>query len=194
MNRSLARLRRASLGAVVAVGLLMGIHQPAVANAATGYNGCKWSYGSANILLSPAAKYQGQVTGAANTWNRVNVSGKPRFQNISGSPVRGIEMLIYDYGNTGWDGLWSPSSCGGQVWASGTIKGNVYHYKKCALPIVQAVLIHEMGHALGLAHLPTNGRNCSPASIMSPNTSTRIRCRWTTPQPQDIAGLNNIYG
>lgn len=56
----------------------------------------------------------------------------------------------------------------------------------------QSLFTHEIGHALGLAH--TSAQSCPNVAIMHPKTSTRYDiCRYTTPRPDDIDGIEVLY-
>ncbi len=53
---------------------------------------------------------------------------------------------------------------------------------------LQAVLTHELGHALGLAHNPSD-----PSAVMYPFVSPgELKMRWLT--ADDLAGLSALYG
>jgi hypothetical protein len=56
----------------------------------------------------------------------------------------------------------------------------------------KSVWTHELGHAWGLAHW--NKSACADVTIMQYDTYTRYDvCGKSTPQSDDIAGVNAIY-
>jgi predicted Zn-dependent protease len=53
-------------------------------------------------------------------------------------------------------------------------------------------MVHELGHALGLAHAGQYA--CAGQPIMWPNRYRWYRCHHYRPQEDDIAGIHAIYG
>ncbi len=53
------------------------------------------------------------------------------------------------------------------------------------------LMVHEMGHELGLDHAGTS--TCSGQPIMYPNSSRYFTCNHQNPQPDDIDGSNSLY-
>jgi len=57
-----------------------------------------------------------------------------------------------------------------------------------------SVMVHEMGHGLGLAHGAEVGSGRCPVPIMTPNFSqTWGRCHESWPQQTDIEGATALY-
>jgi hypothetical protein len=93
--------------------------------------------------------------------------------------------------NTGKDPL---TMCGGGPWDVGLVSWfNRYYTDGYPAARRQAIMVHELGHALGLDH--TTGEGCIP-SIMDvdlDDPAKWTRCGRTTPKQDDINGVNSIY-
>lgn len=100
----------------------------------------------------------------------------------------------FNWGNTPWDGI--------STWENGCVNGrytnptNVW-LNRCYTDghvdgARQSVLVHEIGHILGLAH---NGQlQCASMPVMQSNTPDRWnRCLINTPRADDRAGVNALY-
>lgn len=82
--------------------------------------------------------------------------------------LEGTTVVEADVALNGWDYAWSLDDQGGSARFD-----------------VQAAVVHELGHALGLAH------SADAASVMNPSTVGQVQKRL--PGPDDEAGICSLY-
>lgn len=128
--------------------------------------------------------------------------------NVTTTPVyftqvtTGANVAVADgnFGSVHFDGITrdnqgvSPPQClSSGYWKYGLVTWwNRFHTDSYSNAKRQSVMVHELGHALGLAHTPSTA--CSTLAIMYPGTDLRYdTCGWTTPRNDDIAWVNTLY-
>ena len=112
-----------------------------------------------------------------------------------------IRVADGNFGNTNYDGITLDTSerdptvysCSGGTWDTTIVTWwNRYYADAYSAAKRQSVMVHELGHAFGLAH--SSGSNCLSVPIMQPDTATRWDlCHWNTPQSDDVNGINFLY-
>lgn len=157
---------------------------------------------SASVTFNDGTIYNMQqaAEGAMNDWN--NLTEAHFIPNNPGLRTN-IQAYGAKYGNNGlngWAEMYKSSTDTSPInpeqeapdnhWAYAKVYGNAYHmYDDTPMTYEQrrAVYVHEIGHALGLAHASTG-----VASVMR-NEAQRHANGWYTPQTDDINGINNLY-
>jgi Matrixin len=177
-----------ALAALASTALGLNVSLPAKA---WGPNPCRWyDYPLRDNITT---KY----TGGKSTYNYglnvgdVNWNGaqnRINFVITSGTPQ--VNAVEANFGNVNYDGT-TISSCSGS-WFSGNVgvRWNSYHTNGYTATEKYQVITHELGHALGLAH---SGYLCSVPAIMYTSSSRYWTCGWTTPQADDVDGINAMY-
>ncbi|NIL59952.1 matrixin family metalloprotease [Salinispora arenicola] len=174
---------------------------------AAAYNlyGCKYSGSGINLKWQPAlnntSAYLNPAQWSIKVWNQV--SAPVYFTQVTS----GANLRIADgnFGNLPFDGVLLDASgvdpvgddplnkCNNGFWSeTNTTWWNTYYTDGASGQKKQSIMVHEIGHALGLAHRQTS--SCSTSSIMEPVTYRRYDvCGHATPQADDIDGANYLY-
>lgn len=171
----------------VLVALLTGQSlQPAQAYATLG---CRWT--STNIVWTNASStpYLSTATNAVDAWasavSVVSLSAVP--------PEYSYNIRLYDVnqGLTGTDGATAYSCTAGYFTGIVYSYVNTYYTDSYSATGRKQVMVHEVGHALGLDHSGTT--TCSGQPIMYYSSDRYFTCNHVNPQADDITGINYIY-
>jgi hypothetical protein len=103
-----------------------------------------------------------------------------------------------NFGNVGYDGITQRTTggnptCSNGVWSTAlTAWWNTHYTNGYSALKRQSVMVHELGHVLGLAHSGSGG--CGTVPIMHPTTQRRFdECHLFSPTTDDVNGVNFIY-
>lgn len=194
-TRPLGLVLRGSLVIFLSASLVL-LAGPARHASAYALEGCSWNFNNPTLVLGSDPHYAAVADSAASSWNYQLYNNNVGLQwNIQPYGASGqVYEHEYNFGNTGYDGI-TFYSCSDGYYFDTPVNSyfNTYYTNGYSYGEAQAVITHEFGHALGLAHNPTFG-GCSYAPIMYyMATLTYIDCGYVGPRPDDIAGARAIY-
>lgn len=157
--------------------------------------GCKWS---TNVL------HYGNVNGyglaapdAAAYWTNTPTSIWLIQSSSPENPDNDIFIHRWNLGPSGYDGITFTypqfTSCpnSGQTFVSADSQWNTYYAAGYTGTQRVQLMVHELGHALGLAHAGT--ANCAMQPIMYESSDRFDICGHVAPQADDIAAINALY-
>ncbi len=172
---------------IAALATIVGLCAPMVGSGkAHAYICCKWPYNSAsNLYLNLNYVNYGDpflgplVDNAASTWSATHT---PVILNANGSGPITVAAGTPQCGNCG-----GYTSISGSPIQSASIVMNESYLKASASQYQSGLVIHEFGHALGLAH--ADGSGCT--SVMYSNLT--LAHATTSPAGYDVSELNRAY-
>ena len=143
------------------------------------------SYGTTG---SVTGGYATAVLNAGAYWTQT-----PTPLNIyKGGSSSQFSVDAYDFGNVGYTGVAEfDLGCRSGHWVNPYANWNTYYTDRYSTTAKTEVMVHEMGHILGLNHAGTS--NCSGQPIMYANDNRYFVCGHVKPQTDDINGMNAIY-
>lgn len=154
--------------------------------------GCKWA--SSNIFYYDASTYHTAAVAAADDWT--NASGWPgQYSKVSDISNAKVVIAAKNFGTADYDGMTYRSACYNGYYGYGGVQNtaywNTYETATYTTDWRTSVMVHELGHALGLNDV--NGSSCYGNPIMFYHASRYSTCRLIKPQTDDINGANAIY-
>ena len=163
-------------------------------SSASGYtvHGCRWPNGpgvdtiKANYIYSSASPYYIAAVNSRSAWN--SAQSKISFTAVNSG--QRVTMYETNLGSIGRSGLSSWSCSGGNFVAPVTSRWNQFYTDTYDDTAKKQVMVHELGHALGLDH---SGSLCGTAAIMYTDDYRYFTCNWSTPKSDDATGINNLY-
>ncbi|MEU9336551.1 hypothetical protein AB0D49_25830 [Streptomyces sp. NPDC048290] len=183
-------LRMLLVSAIAATSVSVLGSQPAAA-AGSPFTGCKYSGSGNNLKWSNATtRYEysnpGQV--AVEAWN--STSTQFNFANVNTD----ANLVVADgnFGDTEFVGLAEMVCHGGYHQVTVKTWWNRYHTDSYSGQARKYVMVHEIGHALGLADLEGQF-TCANMPIMYANTKAYDECGFTEPRPIDVSRVNSLY-
>lgn len=189
MRRTLALL----LGALVLAATAIA---PAVPASASPW-GCQFDspYLTWTAKLKNPTKYLNPAQWAATYWQQTPTPIV--MAQISGDG----DLWVADgnFGNTNYVGIVHDTrgndpflTCSAGFWSGPIVAWwNSYHTNNYTGEMNLSIMVHEMGHALGLGH--ESHEPCAETNIMEPSTTKRYNCSIYKPQARDIYYINVIY-
>lgn len=195
MSSAMRQLKRrviaATLTLLTAIAVIVIPQTPASAYALLN---CRWP--STTITWSDqtgGGAYGTPVHQAVADWNN---SSAPTTFNLVGSNAQ-FRIVPEYWGTADWagrvDGATGSPSCSNGRWSNTpfTVWLNRRFLDGFPATSKRGVTAHELGHVLGLAH--SGGPACFGMVIMFTGATERYNCGITTPQYDDIAGVEHIY-
>lgn len=188
---SMSRVRKPAMSlaalllAAATMVLTIGVRAPAAYAWAS--EGCKWS--SATVYytndLKSTSSYHSLVGTAASDWT---ATPTPIYV-YEGGP--NWDIAAYNEGNSGYDGTTSWSCNSSHHFTNVLSYWNTYLTNGYSTNGRVQVMVHEMGHGLGLAHAGSS--SCSGQPIMYYSSDRYFVCNHIRPQTDDINGINALY-
>lgn len=159
---------------------------------ASAYNptGCHWAHAAIDYGTPANSTYVSPTVAAAVAWT--NTPTPIYMLRVAGSPVSGVEVSAANYGSVAWDGYssWNCSTVFHHTTAAWS-RYNTYHTDSYSATGKKQLMVHELGHTLGLAHAGT--ASCAGQPIMYIYADRYFTCGHVVPQADDIRGINAIY-
>jgi len=155
---------------------------------AMAYNVEACAYSSATVHYYDGSSYATATRDAAEAWTAT--STPINMESVGDSGTYQFSVVTANFGS-GHDGLTYYTCSGGYMSNFQTSYYNSFYTSGYSTTARKQLMVHEMGHELGLDHAGTS--TCSGQPIMYPNSSRYFTCNHQNPQPDDIDGINSLY-
>lgn len=191
----------------LAAGMLVagsGADEPAAAWVAFG---CRFAGADPTITYKyvKMGAYGRTFRNAAREWNQRKVPG--RFIRTRAATANMLVARVdSDLQWLGWvaDRNWIDNSCAGPpmdgwlnnrmaIFLNRKVMNNPGTYPRLTSGQRKLVMMHELGHAYGLAHPQQIGCQYTPSVMQTANHKWDCGWRGRAPWPDDVAGVNAIY-
>ncbi len=151
--------------------------------------GCRWT--STNIVWTndSSTAYKSATTNAVAAWTSavsvISLSAVPPEYSYN------IRLFDLNQGAINIDGSTGYYCSSGYFTSVTQSSFNTYYTDNYSADGRKQVMVHEVGHALGIGHTGTS--TCSGQPIMYLSSARYFTCNHVNPQTDDIAGINYIY-
>ncbi|WP_435203278.1 M57 family metalloprotease [Janibacter sp. GS2] len=121
-----------------------------------------------------------------------NARTQAKFVPANRGQTEKVYMTAYTVMTGTYDGLWTASGCNSSGHSVGTVNVmlNRKYTDSYSSSARKSVMVHELGHAIGLSH--TGSSSCSGQPIMYAYSSRYFTCGHIAPQSDDISGANYL--
>jgi hypothetical protein len=123
---------------------------------------------------------------AVNAWNNTDTAVYFHYEPSGGD----VDVQSYDWGDCGWAGRGYPGpDMDSGTYTYGVVDLNEYWTSTFGSTKNKALIGHELGHILGLAHCGTS------THALLHNDLTVFYDQWgiSTPQQHDVNDINTLY-
>ncbi|MCP3776580.1 matrixin family metalloprotease [Paenibacillus sp. MZ04-78.2] len=130
------------------------------------------------------SEYMSSLSSAMGNWSW-GTNNNIKFSQTTNDAIYSAFFQGNYFGDTGWNGLCNNIPHNGAIYTNSVVSMNYTYGDKYDESKKMAIWTHEMGHALGLAHVT------DPWQIMCTDADGRMA---SVPGYDDLNGVRSIYG